>query len=69
MEQLILETEQDLIKLQEDLVRVNTQVCTHAICDECKLNIENEAKEKLSIQTIINEKMNFLEKIKQYGTQ
>lgn len=68
MEQLILETEQALVKLNEDLVRVNTQVCTHATCDACKINIENEAKEKLSIQTIINEKMNFLEKIKQYGT-
>lgn len=68
MEQLILETEQELVKLQEELVRVNTHVCTHATCDACKLNIENEAKEKLNIQTIIKEKTNFLEKIKQYGT-
>jgi hypothetical protein len=69
MEQLILETEESLKRLQEDLVRVNTYVCTHATCDDCKLNIENEAKEKINIQTIINEKTTFLEKIKQYGSQ
>jgi hypothetical protein len=67
MEQLILETEAEINKLQEDLVRVNTQVCTHAICEDCRLNIETEAKEKINIQTIINEKTTFLEKIKQYG--
>lgn len=68
MESLIAEIEQEIIKLRADLVKDNILMCSHVICDICKLAIENEAKEKLNIQAMINEKNNFLEKLKQYGS-
>ena len=67
MEQIIAATEDEIKQLQEEYEALGTPQCTHLVCHSCLLNIENEAKEKLRIQMIINEKNRFIEKLKQYG--
>jgi hypothetical protein len=66
--QTILELENEISKINEDINRPSSVLCTHVRCESCEKAIEQEAKDKSWNILILNEKTSLLEKIKQYGS-